>query len=62
MVSLSKKEKLKDKIKNNPKNVSFETLKNLLIGEGFTLKGANGSHHTFAKLGYKHRDFLKEVL
>lgn len=67
---MSKKEKLKDKIKNNPKNVSFEMLKNLLISEGFTLKGANGSHHTFAKSGYKnialHKPmkeiYVKEVL
>ena len=54
MANLSKKVKLKEKIKNNPKNVSFEVLKKLLISEGFTLKGANGSHHTFAKSGYKN--------
>lgn len=51
---MSKKEKLKDKIKNNPKNVSFEVLKRLLISEGFTLKGVSGSHHTFSKSGYKN--------
>lgn len=69
---MSKKEKLKDKIKNNPKNVSFETLKTLLISEGFALKGVSGSHYTFSKAGYKNivlplhkpmkETYVKEVL
>jgi hypothetical protein len=48
---VSKKEKLLEKIKNSPKNVRFEALRNILIGLGFierqSRKGT--SHYVYTK-------------
>lgn len=51
---MSKKEKLISKIKNNPKNVSFETLEKILTQDGWKCQSIRGSHHTFFKEGYKN--------
>lgn len=44
---MAKKEKLFEKIKNNPKNVRFSELKQLLVDENFILERISGSHHVF---------------
>ncbi|TCL74232.1 hypothetical protein EDC14_1004170 [Hydrogenispora ethanolica] len=48
---MSKKEKLFEKMKNNPKNVRFEALRNILLGLGFierqSRKGT--SHYVYTK-------------
>ena len=46
---MSKKDKLLQKLKNNPTNVKFETLQSLLLYYGFTERTPKGgsSHHTF---------------
>lgn len=51
---MSIKDKLEQKLKNNPKNASFEDLKKLLELNGYKLNSKKGSHHTFAKAGAKH--------
>jgi len=44
---LTKKEKLFERIKNNPNGVRFSELKQLLISENFVLDRVSGSHHIF---------------
>ncbi len=44
---MTKKEKLLERIKNNPKNVKFSELKQLLLDENFILDRISGSHHIF---------------
>lgn len=46
---MSKKDKLLQKIRNNPTNVKFETLQSLLIHFGFLerVPRSGSSHHTF---------------
>ncbi|BCX79254.1 type II toxin-antitoxin system HicA family toxin [Campylobacter sp. 19-13652] len=44
---MSQKDKLLEKIKNNPKNASLETIKSLLLAHGWHLRSVKGSHHTF---------------
>lgn len=46
---MTKKEKLFEKIKNNPKDVTFLEIRKLLIDEGFILERISGSHHIFKK-------------
>lgn len=46
---VSQRDKLIKKLENNPKNVSFETIKTVLEGHGWYLDRVSGSHHTFAK-------------
>ena len=45
---MGKKQKLLLQILNNPKNVSFNDMQNLVEAFGFTLLRINGSHHIFA--------------
>lgn len=60
-------EKLIAKIKNNPKNVRFETIHNLLINHGFEVRQPkNGSSHYHYKLGrylltIPRKDPVKEI-
>lgn len=49
---MTKKDKLFEKIKNNPKNVSFTELRQLLKDESFSLERISGSHHIFRKGNY----------
>ena len=44
---MSKRDKLRRKLKNNPKGVKFSDLETLLIQFGFTLVRVKGSHHFF---------------
>jgi len=47
---MSKKEKLIEAIKNNPKNVRFEDLKKILESIGYTAVNNGGSHYVFTKV------------
>ena len=51
---MSVKEKLEQRLRNNPKNASFEDLRKLLELNGYKLNSTKGSHSTFAKAGAKH--------
>lgn len=46
---MSKKDKLIDAIKNNPKNVKFEDLKKILEKLGYVSINRGGSHYVFTK-------------
>ena len=46
---MSKKEKLLNAIKNNPKNVRFEDLKKVLEDIGYKAINRGGSHYIFTK-------------
>ena len=63
---MTKREKLFERLKNNPKDVSFAQIEKLLVTEGFTLVRIAGSHHIFKKGGVtfvipSHRNKVKEV-
>jgi predicted RNA binding protein YcfA (HicA-like mRNA interferase family) len=47
---MSKRQKRRQKIAQNPVNVQFEELRKLLEDYGFELRRTRGSHHTF--VGY----------
>jgi predicted RNA binding protein YcfA (HicA-like mRNA interferase family) len=44
---MTKRDKLRQRIRQNPKNVSFHDLRILLEAYGFELKRTKGSHHSF---------------
>jgi predicted RNA binding protein YcfA (HicA-like mRNA interferase family) len=44
---MSKRKKRLQKLKQNPKNVSFEALRQVLEDYGFALERSSGSHHSF---------------
>jgi predicted RNA binding protein YcfA (HicA-like mRNA interferase family) len=44
---MTKHDKLLKRIRNNPKNVTFEELRTLLEAYGFEIDTIRGSHHTF---------------
>jgi predicted RNA binding protein YcfA (HicA-like mRNA interferase family) len=44
---ISKRKKRLQRIRQNPKNVSFEELRRLLEDFGFVLERSSGSHHSF---------------
>lgn len=46
---MTRRLKVYDKVKNNPKDVKFNDLKNLLLEKGFDLKRSSGSHFIFSK-------------
>jgi len=48
---MSKFEKLIDRIKNNPKSVSFDDLKKVIEKSGWKVINVVGSHYTFEKEG-----------
>lgn len=49
---MSKKRKRLERLRQNPKNVTFEDLRTVLEDYGFTLERSSGSHHSFkVKLG-----------
>ena len=48
---MSKKEKLLQAMRNNPKNVNFEDLKKLLEANGYVSDNTGGSHWVFRKDG-----------
>lgn len=52
---MSKREKLIAKLRNNPNNVSFETLQKLLLNDGFEIRQPRkGSSHYHFKKGEKN--------
>ncbi|MBC7810166.1 MAG: type II toxin-antitoxin system HicA family toxin [Burkholderiales bacterium] len=46
---MSKRDKLRQRIEQNPKNVAFRDLRTLLEAYGFELKRTKGSHHSFVR-------------
>ncbi len=44
---MTKREKRLQKIRQNPRNVSFDELRQVLEDYGFELRRINGSHHIF---------------
>jgi len=52
---LSKRDKQLQAIRNNPKNVRFETIQSILLSYGFTetTPGGGSSHYTFSKGIYR---------
>jgi predicted RNA binding protein YcfA (HicA-like mRNA interferase family) len=63
---MTKKKKLFEKIKNNPKNVRFSDLRQLLLDENFVLDRISGSHHIFKRGDIifvipMHKDLVKTV-
>ena len=44
-----RKQKLLDRLTNNPKGATFDDLRALLFYEGFQLERVTGSHHIFSK-------------
>jgi predicted RNA binding protein YcfA (HicA-like mRNA interferase family) len=50
---VSQKQKLADKIRENPKNVSFQEACTMATYIGFPLHRISGSHHIFARKGQK---------
>ena len=49
---MSKKDKLLQAMRNNPKDVRFEDLKKFLISQGYEAHNTGGSHWVFRKEGY----------
>ena len=52
---MSKRDKQLQAIRNNPKNVSFETIQNVLLNNGFveSTPGGGSSHYTYSKASYR---------
>jgi predicted RNA binding protein YcfA (HicA-like mRNA interferase family) len=48
-MDMSKQEKLRERLKNNPNNATFSDIRKLLEREGFELDRVTGSHHIFIK-------------
>jgi predicted RNA binding protein YcfA (HicA-like mRNA interferase family) len=46
---MSKREKLRERLKNNPNNATFSDIRKLLEQEGFILDRITESHHIFTK-------------
>ncbi len=46
---MTKREKLRERLKNNPNNVRFSDIRKLLEHENFELDRVTGSHHIFIK-------------
>ncbi len=44
---MSKRDKLRNKLRNNPKGIKFSELETLLLRFGFRLVRVKGSHHFF---------------
>ena len=46
---MNKRKKLRERLKNNPRNATFSDIRKLLEQEGFALDRITGSHHIFTK-------------
>jgi predicted RNA binding protein YcfA (HicA-like mRNA interferase family) len=46
---MSKRDKLRARLKNNPTGATFSDIRTLLEQEGFLLDRITGSHHIFTK-------------
>ena len=51
---MSKKSKLLEAMKNNPKNIDFNDIKRLLLDNGYECTNNGSSHYVFRKDGYSH--------
>jgi predicted RNA binding protein YcfA (HicA-like mRNA interferase family) len=63
---MAKKDKLLQRLKNSPNNVTFTEIRQLLELEGFILDRITGSHHIFQKADIVfaipvHRNQVKSV-
>jgi predicted RNA binding protein YcfA (HicA-like mRNA interferase family) len=63
---MTKRAKLFERLKNNPKDATFAQIEKLLGAEGFTMVRIAGSHHIFKKSGVTfviptHGNKVKEV-
>lgn len=63
---MTRKQKVFDKIKNNPKDVRFSELRNMLEEKGFILKRTTGSHFVFKRgeiifVVPSHNNKVKEI-
>ena len=56
---MSKKEKLLQKIENNPKDVRFEDLCKLLEWNEWIVTSQTSSHYTYSKKGYGRVTIVK---
>ena len=61
-----RKQKLLDRLTNNPKAATFDDLRALLFYEGFELERVTGSHHIFKRAGVRfvipvHANRVKSV-
>ena len=52
---MSKRDKQLQAMRNNPKNVKFETIQNVLLNHGFSesAPGSGSSHYTYSKGSYR---------
>ncbi len=46
---MSKREKILDRLKQSPHNVTFDQIRKVLESESFTLERITGSHHMFKR-------------
>jgi len=44
---MSKREKLRRKLRNNPRDATMQEVETLLLRFGFSLESVRGSHHTY---------------
>ena len=44
---MTRRQKLRDQLKNNPSNIRFGQVETVLKDEGFVLFNQRGSHHTY---------------
>jgi len=56
---MSKREKLRRKLRNNPENATMQEVETLLSRFGFTLARISGSHHIYE---YDVGDIWKQVI
>ena len=49
LYAMSKREKLRERLKNNPTDATFADIRKLLEQEGFVLDRVTGSHHIFVR-------------
>ncbi len=56
---MSKREKLRRKLRNNPENATMQEVETLLSRFGFTLARVSGSHHIYE---YDDGDIWKQVI
>jgi predicted RNA binding protein YcfA (HicA-like mRNA interferase family) len=56
---MSKRDKLRRRLRNNPGSGTMQDVETLLLGYGFTLARVSGSHHIFE---YQEGDLWKQVI
>lgn len=55
---MTKRDKRLEKIRRNPKNVSFDELQRILLSFGFELDRVTGSHHIFSIEVYNEKKII----